>query len=318
MGKNMHLGKIEPVDIRNVWGDEARDFTPWLASEVGLSLLGEVLGVEIELIATESRTGAYKADIVAQIIDEDEDHIVVIENQLEQTNHDHLGKIITYASGHNAVTCVWVSPSFSEEHRQAMDWLNENMPDVTFFALEISLMRIGESDPAPQLKIISSPNEWKKAVRASHAKEVSELKLDQLRFWQEVIDYANLQPSSPIQLSRKPRPHHAYNIAVGRSGIRMTFTANSVSKRVGCEIFMHDDHAKTYYDQLAEQKENIETELGYTLEWQRLDDKKRSRIVVYRDGMIEDQDKRDELIEWLYKKVVDFQHVFGQRIQDLI
>ena len=179
----MGLGKIESVNPRDVWKDEARDFTPWLASEDGLALLGDALGVEIDLIATESRTGSYKTDIVAQIIDEDDERIVIIENQLDSTNHDHLGKIITYASGHNAVTCVWVAPSFTDDHRQAMDWLNENMPDVTFFALEIDLIRIGDSIPAPQLKTISSPNEWKKAVRASHAKEVSDIKLDQLRFW---------------------------------------------------------------------------------------------------------------------------------------
>lgn len=313
----MSLGKIEHVSPRDIWKDEAREFTPWLASEEGLALLGEALDVELKLIATESRTGTYKADIVAQIIDEDEERIVIIENQLDTTNHDHLGKIITYASGHNAVTCVWVAPSFTDEHRQAIDWLNENMPDVTFFALEIGLLRIEKSNPAPQLKIISSPNEWKKAVRASHAKEVSEVKLDQLRFWQEVQDFANKQPASPIQLGRTPRPQHWYNIAIGRTGFRLTFTVSSVSKRVGCEIFMFDEYAKQYFDLLHDQKEIIEGELGYALEWQRLEERKGSRIVKYREGLIDEEVERQEQIEWLYGKAVEFHRVFGPRIQSL-
>jgi len=310
----MSLGKIEAVNLRDIWKDEAREFTPWLASKEGLSLLSDALGVELELIATESRTGAYKADIVARIIDEDEDRIVIIENQLDSTNHAHLGKIITYASGHNAVTCVWVAPTFTDEHRQAMDWLNENMPDVTFFALEVGLIRIEDSKPAPQFKIISSPNEWKKAVRASHAKEVSEIKLDQLRFWQEVQEYANEQTGGPIQLTRTPRPQHWYNIAIGRTGFRLTFTVNSVSKRVGCEIFMYDESSKQYFDLLQNQKEEIESELGYELEWQRLDERKGSRIVIYRDGTIDNEQERQELIEWLYAKSTEFHQVFGQRI----
>lgn len=313
----MSLGTIESVDIRDVWKDEAREFTPWLASEDGLALLGEMLGVDLELIATESRTGSYKADIVAQIIDEDEERIVIIENQLDKTNHDHLGKIITYASGHNAVTCVWVAPSFTDEHRQAMDWLNENMPDVTFFALEIDLIRIGDSNPAPQLKTISSPNEWKKAVRASHIKEVSEVKLDQLRFWQEIQEYADQQPASTVQLGRTPRPQHWFNIAIGRTGFRLAFTVSSLSRRVGCEIFMYNEYAKQYFDMLHDQKESIETQLGYDLEWQRLEEKKGSRIAKYRDGLIENEDERQELVEWLYTKAVEFHRVFGSRIQTL-
>ena len=313
----MSLGKIEPVNLRDVWKDEARDFTPWIASENGLALLGEVLGVELELIATESRTGSYKADIVAQIIDEEEERIVIIENQLDSTNHDHLGKIITYASGHNAVTCVWVAPSFTDEHRQALDWLNENMPDVTFFALEIGLIRIGNSDPAPQFKTISSPNEWKKAVRASHAKVISEIKLDQLHFWQEVKVYANENPASTMQLGRTPRPQHWYNIAIGRTGFEIAFTVSSISNRVGCEIYMNDERAKQHFDLLNEQRKNIEAELGYDLDWQRLDEKKASRIAKYREGRIDNEDERQELIEWLYGKAVEFHQVFSPRIQAL-
>lgn len=312
------LGKIESVDIREVWRDEARDFTPWLASEDGLNLLGEELGVELELISRESRAGLYKADIVAKILnDDEEDRIVIIENQLSATDHDHLGKIITYASGHNAVTCVWIAPAFSDDHRQAIDWLNENMTGVTFFALEIGLIKIGESEPALQFKVISSPNEWTRAIRASQAKELSEVKLDQLRFWQELREFAHGQKGAKIQLGRTPSPKHRFNIAIGRSGFRLTLTVNSVSARVGCEIFMHDENAKQFFDQLFTQKVNIESELGYELEWQRLEEKKGSRIAVYRDGLIENENERQELIEWLFQKANEFHKVFFQKIQNL-
>jgi hypothetical protein len=312
----MHLGQVETVDIREVWRDEARDFTPWLA-ENGLELLGEILGVELELIGTERRTGVFKADIVARIVEEEEERLVIIENQLEPTNHDHLGKVITYASGHDAATCVWVAPSFTDEHRQAMDWLNENMTDVSFFALEIGLIRIGDSDPAPQFKIISSPNDWKKAVDASLKKELSDVKLAQLGFWQDLKNYANQQVNGRVNFNMKPRPQHWYNISIGRSGLNLGLTINSVSKNVSCQLYMHDENAKEHFDQLLEQKEGIESDLGYELDWQRLDDKKASRIAFYCDGSIDDEAVRQELIEWLYEKAGEFYDVFYPRIQAL-
>jgi len=181
------LGKIENVDIRKIWHDEARDFTPWLATPEGLAQLGEELGEELELIGVEKKAGSYKADIVAKIVSQDDDnHIVVIENQLDTTDHDHLGKLITYASGHNAVTCVWIAYSYKEEHRQAIDWLNQHMTEVTFFAFEIEVIKIGNSSPAMRFKQISVPNQWSRAVRDTTTKVASEKELGQLGFWQEL------------------------------------------------------------------------------------------------------------------------------------
>ncbi len=311
------LGKIENVNPRDVWKDEARDFTPWVASDIGLALLGETLGLELELVTTESRKGKYKCDVVARVVEDEEERIVVIENQLEQTDHPHLGKIVTYASGHNAVTAVWIARSFSDEHRQALDWLNVNMPDVAFFALEIGLIKIGDSQPAPQFKLVSSPNEWTKAVRASHAREVSDVKLDQLGFWQEVKDYAAQQPSTPVQFGRTPRPQHWLDLALGRTGFRLTLTVNSFSGRGGCEVYMYDKYAKQYFDLLYQQKDEIESELEYPLEWQRLDDKKSSRIAVYTEGLIENPEERIRLKEWLFEKTREFYQVLSPKIQAL-
>lgn len=165
MGSDLSIAKLERVDLRKIWADEARDLTPWLASEDGLERLGEVLGLSLEIIGTEQPVGPFYADILARV-STDEDHKVVIENQLGRTDHDHLGKSITYAAGLGAKTVVWISPQFTEEHRQALDWLNERAgEDVSFFGLEIRAFRIEGSRPAPQFSIISSPNETTKKIR---------------------------------------------------------------------------------------------------------------------------------------------------------
>lgn len=314
------LGKIEPVNVREVWKDEAREFTPWLSREEGLQLLGNELGVELELVSVERRAGSYKADIVAKIQDENEseEHIVVIENQLESTDHDHLGKIITYAAGHNAVYCVWIAPTFSDDHRQAIDWLNEHMNDIAFFGLEISVKRIGDSMPAPMLKIISSPNEWTRAVRGgAKNKGYSEVKLDQLKFWEELKEYVDKKKDKGLQLSRAPKARHWYDIAVGRSGFKIALSLNSILSRAGCEIYIRHDNDKKVIDQLLTQKNDIETQLGYQLDWQRLPDKMASRIVVYKNGSIENESERQELIDWLYQRACDFHKVFSPKIQNI-
>lgn len=313
----MKLGKIETVNIRDVWKDEARDFTPWLASEEGLQLLGNELGVELELDSIEKKAVAYKADIVAKIVSEEgeEDHIVVIENQLNPTDHDHLGKVITYAAGHDAVTCVWIARSFNDDHRQAVDWLNEHMMDIAFFAFEIGLKRIGDSDPAPFFKMISSPNEWTRAVRSTKPKKYSDVKIDQLNFWKELQSYANLQKGSGVQFSRKPKAQHWYSMAIGRSGYNIELTINSITGRVGCELRIRHDEEKALFEQLILQKEEIENQLGYPLEWKKLEDKKATRLAVFHSGSIDEN--RLELMEWLYQRACEFYKVFSPRIQKL-
>jgi len=309
------LGDIENVPLRDVWRDEAREFTPWLASEKGLSRLGEALGLELELAQMEAKAGRYKVDIIARITDDN--GYVIIENQFGNTDHDHLGKLITYAASWDSSTVVWISENFTDEHRQALDWMNEHSPDLNFFGLQIELLRIGDSPPAPQFRIISSPNEWVKAVKAERNREVSELNLQQLAFWEDLRDYVRNLERDPLNVSRKPRPQHWYNVAIGRSGFRIAFTLNSRDERVGCEIYIQHDEAKTAFDILYEQASIIEEEFGYELDWQRLDERKASRIVIYRNGNFLDEQQRDELIEWLYDKAVRFHKTMGPLIRDL-
>lgn len=310
------LGKLEQVDVRDHWPDEAKYFTPWLASEGGLALLSEVIGIELELVGQEQPVGPFKADILARDATTD-DHMVIIENQLDKTNHDHLGKIITYAAGLQATTVVWVAETFTDEHRQALDWLNENSGEnLAFFGLQIELWKIGDSLPAAQFKVVSSPNEWTKAVAAGPTQSVSDTKQDQLRFWEELREYSHSR-KSPLKF-RKPRPQHWYSLSIDRSGFWMSLTINSFRKRVGCEIYMRGPQPKLAFDLLHAQQEQIEAEIGHPLEWQRLEKKKGSRIAIYKtDLLIDDPKQREEARIWLHQMAELFHNTFSNRIKAL-
>ena len=150
------LGKLEKVDLRTVWTNEAADFTPWLAEEGNLERLADIIGLDLELEATEKSVGPFSADILCK--DTVNDQWVLVENQLERTDHRHLGQLLTYAAGLNAVTVVWIAERFTEEHRAALDWLNEITGEGTdFFGLEIELWRIGKSPAAPKSTWPRSP-----------------------------------------------------------------------------------------------------------------------------------------------------------------
>ena len=317
-----NIGTLETVDLREAWPNEAQDFTHWLASTAGLDALGNILGVALELVGKEISAGTFNVDVVAKVVSEgledgdDEERLVIIENQLEITNHDHLGKLITYAAGQGADIAVWIAKSFREEHRQAIDWLNETSTEGAFFALEIQLLRIGDSLPAPQFKVISRPNEWTKAVRASQTKQPSNLKLDQLHFWEELVQYGNSQGDTTL-VARKPRPQQWYEIAVGRKDFKISLTAITQPRQVGCEVFISGENAKVYFEKLLSSKSRIEGMLGYALEWQELQGRIGSRIAIRRKGSIDNEQERPELIKWLYEKASEFYRVFSPIIKGL-
>lgn len=175
------LGKLERIDPRKVWTTEAQDFTPWLAQEENLSLLGEAIGIELEHEATEKSVGPFRADILCK--DTVTGNWVLIENQLGRTDHDHLGKLLTYASGLNAVTIVWLAQPFTDEHRATLDWLNEITDDsFNFFGLEIEVWRIGDSAPAPKFNIVCKPNDWTSSVSKA-ARTLAEADLTDTRLF---------------------------------------------------------------------------------------------------------------------------------------
>ena len=302
----MKLGKLSHVNLREQWPDEAKDFTPWLASEEGLKLLGEALGMELELEDTEVSVGSYRADIVAK--DSLSNEYVVIENQLSSTDHDHIGKLFTYSASFGATTLVWTAQKMREEHRQAIDWFNEiTVKDVDFFGIEIELLRIGESALAPNLKIVSKPNEWTRSVRVEKNKitEGGSLKLD---YWSSFNEY--IQANNVKINQRKPHTGHWYDVAIGKSAIHITITVRFVwGNDIGCELYIGTESAKEIFHGLYNQKEEIESKFGCELDWKELPEGKISRIVLRKKTEPNNKENWNECFEWYANSVEKFRSI---------
>lgn len=309
---SVEVGKISSVSLRTLWKNESRDFTPWLADNI--ELLSDTLEIELEVEETEKSVGSFSVDILAKDINTD--RYIVVENQLERTNHDHLGKLITYAAGLNAFAMVWIASDIAEEHQKAMDWLNEIVgEEFNLFALEIKLWKIGNSPPAPRFDIVSQPNEWYKTIQ-SNTKEITETKKLQKHFWEKLRDYM-LEKGTSLSL-RKPRPQHWYNIAVGRSGYHLSLTFNTRDNKVGCELYINDDEDGQKFNAIKKQKDKVEEKLSSKeLKWLKLPNKKASRIIEYKKVDVKDEKNWDELFFWLHEKAERFHNVFSPIVKSI-
>ncbi|MFH1740538.1 MAG: DUF4268 domain-containing protein [bacterium] len=310
---NKELGLLTPVDVREYWVDEAQDFTPWLSEEKNLALLSETLGLDLELEDREVSVGSFKADIVAR--DATSDSKVIIENQLEKTDHDHLGKTITYASGLDAEIIIWIARQFTDEHRQAIDFLNAKAsPDLQCFALEIQLWKIGQSMPAPMFKIVASPNEYRVRVDAG-PKKMTEAKTLYLEFWTAFRDYCG--NTGTFLSIRKPCPQMWFSIAVGRSKFSIYLTASIQKSRIACEIYMRGANATNAFRLLHKEKDVIEKETG-PLDWRELPEGKDCRIMRFKNNV--DISKREiwsEAHAWMKDEAERFHNAFSRRIKAL-
>ena len=277
----MKLGKLKAVDIRTVWPHEQYDFSKWLATDEYIKELGDTLNLSLTDVETEKFVGNYRCDILCK--DEITGKIVLIENQLEPTNHDHLGKIITYASGLDAAVVIWIVSSARDEHASAIEWLNKHTDDdISFFLLEVHAYKIGDSDPAPQFKIIEQPNDFVKTVKniAKNA-ELNESQKSRLEFWTQFneIIVANGKPFN----TRKASTDHWYNVAIGSSEANISIDLVNKEHKIRIGLWINDN--KDIFDSLFQQKSSIENALGIELEWHRLDDKKASYICTYVNGL---------------------------------
>ena len=288
----IQLSNLVQVPLRDVWKHEALHFTQWLALPENIQLLSDVIGVDIVETQCEVGVGQFFVDILAT---DENDRKIVIENQLEPTNHDHLGKIITYAAGLGADVVVWIVERAREEHEQAINWLNENTTEsANFFLLQIEAWRIGDSLPAPRFNIIARPNDWAKAVKQTAAAgNVSELKLRQQAFFERVREHGEAH-AKYVKSWSKPSPQHWYDVATGSSQAHIDLTVNSIQKRVGVGLYISDN--KELFAKLEAQREEIEGKLGLELQWQELPEKKASRIVLIRPGDFADDSQSEDLI----------------------
>lgn len=306
---SLKLGKLKKVDLREYWKHEALDFTRWLALPENLEELGNEIGVDITLIQTEAGVGRFSADILAQ--EETSGRKIVIENQLETTDHSHLGQILTYAAGIEAEYIVWIVRDARDEHKQAVDWLNEHTDEkLNFFLIRIELWQIGDSNPAPKFVIVSRPNDWTKSIRGSTSEQtaLSETKLLQLDFWQQLHDFAANQ-SPPLRL-RTPRAQHWYDVAIGRSDCHVALTALITENQIGCEIYI--PNSKALFHAFYSNQGAIEAAMGITgLLWQELPEKKASRIRAFLPFDFAHQ-PRDVAFKWLFETTQKFKTVFAK------
>lgn len=307
----MELGKLKQVELRSLWTDEAKDFTPWLSSKYGLSLLGEALGMDLELEDTEVYVGNYRADIVAK--DTMSNEFIVIENQLSATDHDHIGKLLTYAASFEASTIIWIAQKFRDEHRQVIDWLNEiTIREVDFFGIEIELLQIGDSPYAPNLKIVSKPNEWTRSIR-TQKQGLTKGATQKLEFWTAFNDYVS---SNKIDIRlRKPQPQQWYDVAIGKSNVHFSLSSRSNMKDISCEVYMHGESAKDFFRYLAKSKEIIEEEMAENLEWRELPEGKSSRIILRKAIDATEKENWDDCFLWFKDTVAKFRGVFVRRIK---
>ena len=303
----MKLSRITKVNPREVWKHEAHDFTQWLVKKDNISILAEELELSLDNVVAEAAAGRYNVDLVADEVDLK--CKVIIENQLEATDHKHLGQILTYASAYDASVIIWVVTDYTEEHRQAIDWFNRNMHEgISFFLVQVEVYRIGNSDPAPKFNIISEPNNWSKTIKSSSKGDVvSATKLLQMEFWEGLKSYS-VQRSLSINLTHTPQPKHWFNIAIGTSKCHLALTLNTQKERLGCEIYIRDD-SKLFHN-LISKKDIIETQIGESLEWLELPEATASRILLLKDGDPKNRKNWDEYFEWFCSKADVFYNAF--------
>lgn len=307
----MKLGKLTEVNIRELWRHEQYDFSEWLSKGTNLEMLSDEIGLTLTDVSKEVFVGSYRCDLVAK--DETTGIKVIIENQLEATNHDHLGKLITYASGLDANVIIWIVKEAREEHRSAIEWLNNNTTkDISFFLMEIHAYKIEDSVPAPKFVIIEKPNDFVKTANASiNNRELSKSQAERLTFWNRFNEIL-ISKNKPFNV-RKATTDHWYDVALGTSEAHISITLVNKMKSIGIEVYINDN--KELFDKLYSEAEAIQDELNFTMEWQRLDNKKASRIIYYISGLdFNNHENYDELINKVIDKVIAIRDSFRSRL----
>lgn len=296
------LAKITKIiDLREVWKHEARDFSKWLSDEENLKELSDAVGIDIALGEREASVGSFNADLFA--VEEGTGRKIIIENQLTVTDHDHLGKTITYAAGKSADVIIWIVQRARDEHRQAVEWLNQKTDEnVGFFLIEIELWKIGDSLPAPRFHVVEQPNNWAKAMKAVEG--LTETKKLQLEFWQAFNDYAFNNPAFASHFSqRKPQAQHWYDLSVGNSDYRISLTANTQKNRLGVALYISGN--KELFAKFASQKDEISSFLNMKIEWREA--KKDCQILTLKDGSIKEGAAKWNLaFDWFMETAIEF------------
>lgn len=291
------LGRLVPVPPRNVWPHEAQNFTPWLLTNA--DVLSDLLGMDLELETAEHPVGGFYLDLVGK--DAATGDRVIVENQLETSDHTHLGQILTYAAGTDPTTIVWVAPAFRSEHRAALDWLNTRTDENTrFFGVEINVVKIGDSEPAPMFKLVAQPNDWAKTVRAATAEGVSEKERLYQQFWTRVIETLQRKHVGWFRGTTPPRGSW-FSMSTGTKGA--TYYLWFTRAGLASQLWFEDRDASVNDQRLAaliERREEVIEAYGLALEFEDLPGKKSTRVgEVLAGATLADEGRWDEYVAWL-------------------
>jgi hypothetical protein len=315
----IEFGEIEEVALTDIWKNEATDFTPWLAQNV--DALGAALGLDLELVRTEAAVGGFSCDILAR--DLGANRLVVIENQIKPTDHDHLGKLITYASGLGGEAVVWVAKKLRDEHRQAIEWLNERTkPGTDFWGVEIKVIKISGSKPAYQFQVVAAPFESDTPNPTPPPDPGESPTSESYRaYFQRLID--ELRDVHHFTNAIVAQPQSWYAFSSGASGINYVAAFGRTRVTVHLAIqFGTAAENKAYFDLLMQDRLAIEQELGVAdgeLVWERMDDRQMSRVSLYKSGSIRDDSQALlDTHNWMAANLLRFKKVFGPRLHPIL
>lgn len=307
------LGKIKRVDLRNIWKKEDKEFTPWLKENI--DLLSEKLGIEIIDTQTEEKIGDFKLDIIGK--DANTNKFVAVENQLESTDHNHLGQLITYSAGVNAGIIIWIAKELREEHKRALEWLNENsISEISFFGVEVHAISIDNSNPAVDFRVIVKPNDWERNIKSSTTRTDTEISY--IDFYSKLVNFYSEINHKFRKV--KAQPQSWLNFGAGRGGLYFGW-AFRMGNRFSVELYIDtgdEIENKRIFDELKKYKDD----LGINgVEWEELETKRACRIVIYRktSGQIKslkDREK-DDLINWGAEQMKTFSDTFSKYINKI-
>lgn len=310
------FGKLEKVELRELWNGEASDFTPWLSQEENIAELGEAIGIELEVQEQEQRVGLFRADILCK--DVVTDHFVLIENQLERTDHTHLGQLMTYAAGLDAVSIIWIAKSFAEEHRAALDWLNKITDEsINFFGIEIEAYRIGESMPAPNFNVVAKPNDWTRKVKESASSgKITDTRQFQYEYWIALKNY--LENSGSFLKVGKPYPQHWLTFSLGKSNFNINAICSVRDNLLRVDLNINEVGSKERFNKLLSLYESdAKNEFGDGLTWNELPGTKYSTVSIKRDFDVKNRNQWNEQHVWLCDLVQRFDRFFRPKIKEL-
>lgn len=307
------IGKIEKVPLREVWKGEAKDFTTWLFNNI--DVLGEELDINLSAIEKEKKIGTFSADLIAE---DDAGQKVLIESQLEKTDHDHLGKILSYVSNLEAKIAIWISSQPRPEHERAIEWLNESGAGVSFYLVKLEAYKIGNSEPAAKFSVVAGPSEMTVVV-GEEKKELAERHKKRLEFWKSLLEKSRLKTSLHANIS--PSIYSWIGTGSGKRGLGYNYSITY--KYTSVELYIDrgkecEKEGKKIFDELYSHKKEIEKIFGNALEWQRLDDRRASRIrKVYLYAGLNDREKWDRLQNDMIDGMIRFEKAFKKYIKEL-